>query len=389
MRYPCIALLSAIVSGAALAATAIAGDNNLVVADGFVRAIHENDKLSDSQKRVLVDAVDEIIKSERDLGADRKANAYEHLRAYLPAIAGGAAVMTDQQFEVVGRTLRLALKNYSVVPPITDAERVTARRSLAAVKEGIQMFVNSTYSDTPESVRNDLIASVTERNFSELERRVGNYFFPHLVYSTGKSVTSDDVASAFRASPFLTDNSKAFASTAEIQADVSLPEASRQVHIGFFVNNETAKIAGALGSVTSGLFDVRKLSRVQGYSQPDRDLIEAQNRLAAELHDVGLHRGLEAVERAKHEKEMRVLLEGTGLLYADGAVQGPEGGFKSAYGPEPAENTESRMSTLSWRVYSLLLGGALLAVVGIARFASRRCHSNQVNEQRAVARSDT
>jgi hypothetical protein len=273
------------------------GENNKDVIQQMATVIQASKFLTPARQDILIATVHQVLGAAADVGADRRVHAAEHLREYLPERVSSAQLMTDEQFAIVDDTFRWSLQNYAAIPAITDADRQTAKRAIASLKDGIVRFIEQAYVDTPPNVRQDIAAAVTGKELGAIEKQAGNYFHVELLYPAKKTLTADEVVELLKASPFLQGRATRYAPVAKIEADKSFHPRTRAIQVGFFVDNESFGISSSLKfDAIDKLFGDRALT---GYQMPSQKLMADQVRLTKELHEAAVKRQQQAIRDAR------------------------------------------------------------------------------------------
>lgn len=320
MRRNTCYVCSAVLVWWCVAASAAVANNEAAIAE-MDRTIRAVPQLSVERKDELAKVVSAELSVYPDLGQDKQRHAAEHLRIYLDEIVKGTERYSDGQFEVIKATLQWNLGNYARLPPISDNDRGKAQQRLNRVSESVTSFVNRTYTDTPPEVRKQLADRVLA-GMGTLNDKVGNYFYPQLLYSSDVDVTTPYLVSQFGQYPFVSDNSSKFAPVASLLADPELAKASKDAQVEAFVFREAFRLKNAVQQAVQSCFDMKPV-RGDVYVSPPTDLQNAHKRLAEEL-DAAAKKEIEKLPaKRKHEAILRDITEGTGITIVDGVVKMP------------------------------------------------------------------
>jgi len=297
----------------------IAGNEEIV--NGMSQVIRSDKRLTPQRQEDMCQIVSEVLSAFADLGSDKSNTAKGHLQTYLDGIVEGTQYFNDRQFEVTKQTFTWNLGNYARMPSIMPEKRKQAKQSILGLKEGIKTFIETTYTDTPETVRCALFTAVQEKTESHL-CRIGNYFYPHFLYSNGLELAGNDVVRLLRRNPFVGDNSTKFAPVASILADESIPRKSREVHVGFFINHQSYQLADEIQQLYSTLFTMSE-EGMESYLPPPQELVQAKNALVQELQIEAEEKAKHMHAKTRHQVLVREILDETGIEIVDGIVYLP------------------------------------------------------------------
>ena len=231
---------------------------NKAEVEAMTAVVCEYGNLSDDRKQALCDIVSGVLLTAADLESDKAKHAAEHLRVYLDNNLLLNNTFTELHFEAVGMSLRWSLNNYVRIPAIQAADRDTLVQRLAVCKEAAATYIEETYTDTPADVRKKLVARVHGLLDGEADK-LGNYFYPNLLYPARKEASAKEVRAQFAKGPQLKDNATKFAGVLETIAKENKQQGrdTTEVQVSLFVLHEaeffTAHCMGVMKTVNCDL----------------------------------------------------------------------------------------------------------------------------------------
>jgi hypothetical protein len=245
------------------------------------RVINGDDRLTAGRREQVVATISKVMARFPNMADDKVKYSEQHFSEYMAEFLDGNELYSDEEFGVKLEVLEWSLSNYAKMPPISDHDRTVAKRAFAGLLNSLAEFINESYADTPNEVREDLVKKV-RYEFGSMERHIGNYFYPKCLYPPRTMPSSDEVKEMYQKSPFMEGNGDKFRLIASTYNDKGLPEATRKFHADHFLNHEASQLLINTNLIIRKYFD---LSRATGYSNMPEELCAKINRITQAISE--------------------------------------------------------------------------------------------------------
>lgn len=237
-----------------------------------------------------VDAINAVVRAKTDLAEDRRARIETIVRdVFLPAPAlsesDSQALAMDfrayaddrlwrntelgaDEFDLAIDTFEWAAENAVHMPIPSPADEAAADKAIESLDGAIRSVVETLYKEVPKASREKIAGDAIAR--IRLQRGViVSRFYPDTLKPAVDQFDRQDTIDGLLKQARLQGAAERWQPVAEIQANPTLPENSRQVHIDFFVERESVAVNNAAMDLLRGWFIMPEAASDMYKNMPD------------------------------------------------------------------------------------------------------------------------
>jgi hypothetical protein len=213
-----------------------------------------------------VDAINAVVRARTEVAEDRRArietivqNVFlpapslsesdtqglvTDFRAYADDRLWRNAELSTDEFELAIDTFEWAAENAVHMPIPAAIDESIADKAIASLEEAIRNVVDELYNDVPKSAREKIAQDATLK--IRLQRgAIVSRFYPDMLKPAAEQFERKATVDSLLNQARLQGAKERWGSVAEIQANNTLPESSRQIHVDFFVERESLAVSNA------------------------------------------------------------------------------------------------------------------------------------------------
>jgi len=157
---------------------------------------------SEERQRNIVSAIENGL-SIAPLDPDKQTNVVEHAKLFLIDTCSNTEDYDEQAFQTLLDFVRWKSESYARMEAITDEKRQIFRRNIENAVSAVPEAVNQALPNVPEDLRSNGADSAIEKLTQETLPRIGNYYYPTLVYLNDDIVEREEIVKAIQSDELL------------------------------------------------------------------------------------------------------------------------------------------------------------------------------------------
>ncbi|MBL8962932.1 MAG: hypothetical protein KF787_01755 [Phycisphaeraceae bacterium] len=261
-------------------------------AEALKSVVSAREEITPPRARAIHAAIDRTVGPAPAMTQDEQARLAENLRAYGADRLWRQADADPGTFRLAIDTFEWATRNAVNMPAPTPGHERLADEAIDLIVDQMPPLVDALYQAVPEAVR-ERIASEAAAQARSMRGMLCNRYYPELLRPAADHYSREELMAGILDQPMLVKADERWRPVAEIQRDSSLPEGSRAVHVGFFVERESQALGRA----------VQRLLRSWFVMPPDA--ASAYVEIPTEILDRYAEQRVQFEEQVKREQEER------------------------------------------------------------------------------------